>query len=225
MNMRGITRRSVIGMGLCAGAGIVAAGWATAAEEEDVSAGEDLMREHGALVRILLVYGECARRLRSGPQQDASALGQAAAIVRRFVEGYHEKIEEKYVFPRFEKSRELGELVHVLKAQHYTGRNVTRRIEELAASGFSGGQREEAAALAESFSRMYYPHLAREDTVLFPAYRASMSRKQYSRMGDRFEDMERGMLGNEGFEHTLTEIESLEKNLGIFDLSRFTPAT
>src|SRR5436190_7019562 len=47
-------------------AGLVLAPWPVSAkkpEEEDVTPGEDLMREHGVLNRVLLVYEECARRL------------------------------------------------------------------------------------------------------------------------------------------------------------------
>ena len=60
-------------------------------KEEGISPTEDLMREHGVLRRILLVYDEAGRRL---PADDAvvRVVGTAAAIVRRFVEGYHEKL-------------------------------------------------------------------------------------------------------------------------------------
>ena len=67
------------------------------------------MREHGVLRRILLVYDEAARRLVG---EDAVALGviaTAAGVVRRFVEGYHEKLEEEFVLPKLEKAGKLGD--------------------------------------------------------------------------------------------------------------------
>ena len=70
----------------------------------DVPPTEDLMREHGVLRRILLIYDEAARRLVT---TDAAAVGvvvSAANIVHRFVEGYHEKLEEQFVFPKMEKA-------------------------------------------------------------------------------------------------------------------------
>ena len=47
--------------------GISGAAWAAEKQpdDEDVSAIEDLMREHGVLRRILLIYEECVRRLRA----------------------------------------------------------------------------------------------------------------------------------------------------------------
>ena len=58
----------------------------------EVTAAEDLMREHGILRRALLVYRESAMRLR----QDAASvppevLEKAANLFRVFGEDYHEK--------------------------------------------------------------------------------------------------------------------------------------
>ena len=97
--------------------------------EEGVGAVEDLMREHGVLRRVLLVYGELERRLDAGAAFDAGALRETAAIVRTFVEDYHERQEEDFLFPRFERAGKLVELVRVLRAQHQAGRQVTERIQ------------------------------------------------------------------------------------------------
>jgi hypothetical protein len=45
--------------------------------------------------------------------------------VRKFVEDYHEKLEENSIFPEFEKAKKLTDLVNVLKEQHRSGRRVT----------------------------------------------------------------------------------------------------
>jgi len=231
MHKHWISRRSVLRLGLCAGAalplglaGFPPAQTRAAMKSDAVSANEDLMREHGALIRLLLVYREAATQLESGGGGRVKEVRAAAGIIRRFIEDYHEKIEEKFVFPRLEKSPDLAGLVRVLREQHEAGRRVTDRLLELAGAELSGGKRAEAGRLIDTFSRMYYPHLAREDTVLFPAYRASLSVKEYATMGARFEDLEHEILGQGGFENTLAGIETLERDLGIDDLTRFTPA-
>ena len=53
-----------------------------AEEEEEVSPTEDLMREHGLLNRILLIYEETGRRLRAKAEFDPQALSSAAGIIR-----------------------------------------------------------------------------------------------------------------------------------------------
>src|SRR4051812_27585828 len=109
MDSRAIDRRSLVLVGAISGLGALAsacgekpsarsAGDAKAddAKDEDVSPPEDLMREHGALNRILLVYEECVRRLEIAGPPPSDALTQAATIVRRFIEDYHEKLEEDF---------------------------------------------------------------------------------------------------------------------------------
>ena len=76
--------------------------------EEGVTATEDLMREHGVLERVLLIYEEGIRRLDAREELLPEPLSDAAWIVRRFVEDYHEKQEESDVFPRLEKAGTLA---------------------------------------------------------------------------------------------------------------------
>jgi hypothetical protein len=70
---------------------------------------------------------------------------------------------------------------------------------------------------------MYRPHEAREDTVLFPALRTILKPKQVEELGERMEEDEHKVLGDEGFEKSVAQVETIEKQLGIFDLAQFTP--
>ena len=101
-------------------------------DEEDVGAAEDLMREHGVLNRILLIYEEGLRRLRRKEDVTPDVFHKPALLVRKFVEDYHEKLEEKFIFPEFEKARKLVDLVKVLRQQHEAGRKVTDVVLRLA---------------------------------------------------------------------------------------------
>jgi hypothetical protein len=70
-------------------------------EGGEVTATEDLMREHGVLRRALLVYTAAANRLRANPASvPPDALQKTAKLFRTFGEDYHEKkLEEPYIFP------------------------------------------------------------------------------------------------------------------------------
>src|SRR5216117_2387379 len=94
-------------------------------QEAEVGPPEDLMREHGVLKRLLLIYGEALRRLDAKQDLPPEALADAAGIIRSFVENYHEKLEEDFLFPRFEKANQLVDLVKVLRERHQAGRRVT----------------------------------------------------------------------------------------------------
>ena len=65
--------------------------------EAQVTPGEDLMQEHGVLERLLLIYAEVARAIEAGEPVDLAATASAARIMRRFIEDYHERNEERFV--------------------------------------------------------------------------------------------------------------------------------
>ncbi len=190
------------------------------ASEAEVTPGEDLMQEHGVLERLLLIYDEGARRIEHSEPFELSVLTSAAGIIRRFVEDYHEKNEEQFVFPRLhEAGREIG-LVATLLRQHQRGREVTDDIVRKAGVGPS----PELVQALRAFARMYRPHAAREDTVLFPAFREVVGRSGYQELGEQFEENEHRLFGEHGFENTVAEVAKLEAALGIADLAKFTVA-
>jgi len=59
---------------------------------EEVSPTEDLMREHGVLNRILLIYDEIARRIVARKDYDPKVVTASADIISKFIEQYHEKL-------------------------------------------------------------------------------------------------------------------------------------
>jgi hemerythrin-like domain-containing protein len=221
--MQGLKRRACLVALPAAGFGL-AGGWAVGAEEEDVAPAEDLMREHGVLKRVLLVYGEVGERIAAKRAFPPEAVVKAAQIIRTFIEDYHEKLEEEHLFPRFRKQGKLVDLVDVLEAQHKAGRRVTQRILALVAAGLKGeAPKQELAEALRQFVRMYAPHEAREDTVLFPALHEIMSAHEYGALGEDFEKKEHQLFGKEGFEGMVDRIAAIEKELGIYDLRQFTP--
>jgi hemerythrin-like domain-containing protein len=194
-------------------------------EEEDVSPAEDLMREHGVLKRVLLVYREALRRLDSRSELPPEPIAQAARIIRTFIEDYHEKLEEDHLFPRFRKANRLVDLVEVLLAQHRAGRRLTDTTIRLATKqGLDGpDSRKQLGESLRLFVRMYEPHEAREDTVLFPALHRIVSGHEYDALGEDFEKKEHELFGEDGFEKMVDRVAGIERSLGIYELSQFTP--
>lgn len=194
-------------------------------EAEGVSPGEDLMREHGVLSRLLLIYEDILRKLKTNKTLPAEVLSSSAGIIRRFIEDYHEKLEEEHLFPRFEKAGKLVDLVKALREQHEAGRRLTDQIRGrfMAAVQEDPWERKELARSMLLFIKMYRPHKAREDTILFPAFHSIVSPAEYAKLGDEFEDREQALFGQGGFEKIVAEVAKLEKTLGIFELAQFTP--
>jgi hemerythrin-like domain-containing protein len=193
--------------------------------EAGVSPAEDLMREHGVLNRILLVYDACRDNLVRGEQFPLEALNSSAQIIRSFIEDYHEKLEEDFLFPRFEKANQLTDLVNVLRNQHNAGRKLTDQIIQSANMKdlSSADNTQKLIKLLTIFNTMYRPHEAREDTILFPALRKITSNNEYFALGEDFEEKEHELFGEDGFEKMVEKVAGIEKLLGIYDLSKFTP--
>jgi hemerythrin-like domain-containing protein len=187
-------------------------------DEAEVTPGEDLMQEHGLLERILLLYDEGARRMEAHRPVDLTVISNAATIVRRFVEDYHERLEEEFVFPPLRAAQREGALIDVLLRQHQRGRQATDLILQRAA-GVPG---PDLAQLLRAFTRMYRPHAAREETVLIPAFRQLVNARVYRELGDRFDVREREALGERGFENTVLEVARLEKAFGMDNLASYT---
>jgi hemerythrin-like domain-containing protein len=232
LNAKKSNRRDFIRTGVKAGivTGIAGMGFLSACHKEEegegqeVSPPEDLMQEHGLLNRVLLIYDTCRTNLLDKKGFDKKALLDSAGIIRTFVEDYHEKQEENYLFPRFEKAKQLTDLVATLREQHKAGRIITDNISQLAkASVFLESDTTKMIGFLESFNRMYRPHEAREDTILFPAFRKIVSRHEYDSLGEEFEKNEHRLFGESGFEGMVEKVAGIEKSLGIYELSQFTP--
>lgn len=218
------SRRALPGLVLAAGA-LALPGCSRGDSDggEDVSATEDLMREHGVLRRILVLYRESAARLRSSEKFDLAPLAQAADLFREFGEDYHErKLEEQHIFPAVQKlGGPAAALVPILLRQHDRGRQATAFIRAQSAG------RADAPRLAEvldGFVRMYEAHTAFEDTILFQAWKKSLSDKQMKAASDQFEDIEKAQFKGDGFDMAVDRVAAIEQALGLGDLDRYTEA-
>lgn len=190
----------------------------------EITPPEDLMREHGVLDRVLLVYEASMRRVSANEAFDPALVTRAADIIREFIHDYHEKSEEQHVFPRFRRAGQQVGLVDVLQEQHDAGRRVTATILQLAPdSRRDGDGRRRMVQAMQSFITMYRPHAAREDTELFPKLRDLVSSNEYDAIAEEMEQKEHQLFGDDGFETMVQRVAQLERGIGIDDLRQFTP--
>ena len=196
----------------------------TGKKDEDVTPPEDLMREHGVLDRVLLLYEAGIRKFTSNEDFDQNLISQSAEVIRDFINDYHEKSEEEHVFPRFKQAGKMTDLVDILLRQHEAGRKVTQTILRLAPSSRTNADdRKQLVGAMQSFITMYRPHAAREDTDLFPKLKDVVSSNEYDAMAEDFEKKEHELFGEDGFEKMAARVAGLEQKMGIHDLDQFTP--
>jgi hemerythrin-like domain-containing protein len=204
---------------------------ASSQEDEKIKSGEvtaieDLMREHGVLRRALLVYTAAAAKLRSSPSTVVpGALQKTATLFRAFGEEYHEKkLEETYIFPAVKRADSpAAGLPDILVVQHQRGREITDYMLAVTQGAKIGtGNAEPLAQMVDSFVLMYRHHAAREDTIVFPAWKQTLTAKQLNELGEQFEEIEHQQFGEDGFEDAVKQISDIEGSLGLADLAQFT---
>jgi hemerythrin-like domain-containing protein len=222
-------RRAVLlcGGGLVAGAAAASSGWALSAQPAPdpavIPPDDDLMREHGVLKRVLLCYQEMIARVQAGAPLDVRDVHDAALIIHDYIEGFHEGLEEGYVFPRLVNAGRMASTVTTLLVQHARGRVITQfLLRGTTARGVPGEAARLAAAML-AFDRMYEPHEAREDTVVFPAFRQIIPAAELTDLGQYFAELQQQQFGTDEFAAMVARVASIEQNLGIYDLAQFTP--
>ena len=200
--------------------------------EKEISPVEDLYQEHGLLNRLLLIYDEIVARIENKQIVNMKDVIMTAYIIRYFIEDYHEKNEETFIFPKLLKCHKYINMVKILISQHKLGRLYTDNILVLSDNLLNNKQPRYSphdysmkllslAYYIKSFTKMYRAHESREDTVIFRAFRSLVSPSEYAHIGEFFEKSEDKLLGKNGYDQTLQQVEIIEKNLGIYDLTHY----
>lgn len=215
LNRRDFIRDIAMGTAALSAGGFLLAGCKKGAEVE-VSPVEDLMGEHGVLERLLLIFDEASSRMEQGRALPSGVLKQTGSLMRSFIEDYHEKLEEDFLFPRFSSMNSQVDLVRVLGDQHRAG----KRVLDIVLSAQTPGRA--VAAKLRALTRMLRSHMGWEDTVLFPAFRTMVPSSEYHELGEQFEEKEHKLFGEHGFADTVNRVLAIEKSLGIHELARFT---
>ena len=132
------------------------------------------MREHGVLKRSCSSTEKRCGGSTPAKSWPPEACADSGRIIRSFIEDYHEKLEEDFLFPRFQKANKLVDLVEVLLRAAPGGTEADGH-DAASRDRFQPSEirrdRNSWRTPSGNFVRMYRPHEAREDTVLFPAFR------------------------------------------------------
>lgn len=193
----------------------------TRAEEayQGVGAIETIMRGHGLLLRTIIIYDLIGERLAKGEKADPSLILKTTEVIHTYLQNFHENMEERYIFKPMEDANSNTASIQELKIQHGTAYELTRRVTDLAKTGKLNS---ELQGYLVAFGKMYRYHSAWEDTVIFPAFDLLMSRKDLADLGRVLEQEEKKILGTSGFESFVKDIAAVERQLGIYEPSKWT---
>jgi hemerythrin-like domain-containing protein len=190
-----------------------------------VTPAENLMRGHGIVGDIVQIYEAVLYRLHTNTGMPDGVLYTTADIARTYLNKYHERLEDQFLFPRFRERGVLADLAQTLFAQHIAGRKLTISILRISETDFThdDAAKTQLERDIRLYEKMYGPHAARENTVFFPAMHEVFSCDEYERMAGAFLEMEDKLFGPNGFEHVVNKVTKIQKSLGLFELDKFTP--
>lgn len=194
-------------------------------EKHEASPMEDLMKEHGFVERILIMYQRMIDQAIRGQDVDVSIVNRSAQMIHDYINNHHERDEERYVFPKFREAGYIVDVVDTLKEQHDGSREIAKELIDLSARGVRIGMddRKRLMYLCGAFSYMYSAHIAHENTILFPVFYDIVSPDYLDDIREKMEEGEKKVLGETGFRGIVGRLSELEKKVGTHDLNQFTP--
>lgn len=193
-------------------------------EEEESSPIEDLMKEHGFIELILVMYQRMIDQAAMGQAVDISVIHRSAEMLKNIVSDHHEKDEELYIFPKFIEANYIVEIIDTLKEQHDRSRIIIKEMMDLSSRGrqIDYDARKRLINLCGAFVYMYLPHIAHEDTILYPTFYDIVSADYVQDIREKMEDEEERLLGETGFRGLIGRVSELEKIVGVHDIDQFT---
>lgn len=193
--------------------------------DPSTTAYEELMSEHSIFRRVLYVYTQAAQLCDTDPVRvPVGSLARAATLFRNVGEDFHENVlEEKHVFPAVTQlAPDVRAMPDILRAQHDAGRAITTYILQTCAKGrIPAASGKQFARTLRDFVWMYQNHAAREDTILFPAWKKMLG-NEYQDASREFERLTQQHWGPDGFKDAAQKLAAIEADFGMENLGTFT---
>jgi len=186
---------------------------------------EILSRQHGVIYRAAAILEEIKGGIDARMDLPPEITGGTVEILRLFMVGHHQQLEEKYIYPVFDAPGKMNGFIEVLRQQHAAGARLIEIMRGLSGEFLAKDleKRRTMGSMIHLFSRMYRAHAEREDTELLPLLRRMMPQKSYAELSAVLNRAETEFLGQNGFEETIHKLAGYENVLGIGDLASFTP--
>jgi len=158
-----------------------------------------LRKEHEAIVKMLEVTEEVARRLDVGEHVTAQTLADLLEFFRLFADKCHHGKEEDLLFPQLEKKGmpRAGGPLAVMLAEHEQGRALIRQMAQ-AADAYPRQPEKAGPAWAEAaraYASLLRAHIEKENHVLFVMAERMLTPSEQAELAEGFEKIEVEKMG------------------------------
>jgi len=180
---------------------------------------ENLKEEHQVILRMIKVLIVASDKLEKGEDVPPEVFKKAVDFIRTFADRCHHGKEQDTLFPLME---ERGILRHrgpiaVMLMEHEQGRQFVKGLAEALARYQSGDKTAKSAIVenARGYAELLDQHIYKEDNILYPMGDKVLSQSDNRELLEKFEKIEREIIGEGKHEYYLRMISELEKELGI----------
>jgi hemerythrin-like domain-containing protein len=158
-----------------------------------------LRGEHTAILRMLDLTEEVARRALAGATVSPETLGELLEFFKVFADRCHHGKEEQLLFPLLERKGlpRNGGPVGVMLYEHEGGRALVRDMTR-AAESFAAGDpaaAEEWGAAAVEYASLLRAHIAKENNILFVMAERMLTPEEQAELSSAFERVEEEQIG------------------------------
>jgi len=180
---------------------------------------ENLKEEHQVILRMIKVLTVASDKLDRGEDVSSEVFKKAVDFIRTFADRCHHGKEQDTLFPT------MGERgfpmksgpIAVMLMEHEQGRHFVRGLAEALAK-YEKGDKELKDAIvknARGYAELLNQHIYKENNILFPMGDKVLSQSDNNVLLEKFEKIEREIIGEGKHEYYLQMIDELEKELGI----------
>jgi len=180
---------------------------------------ENLKEEHQVILRMIKVLIVASDKLEKDEDVSLDVFKKAVDFIRTFADRCHHGKEQDTLFPALGEKGipKHGGPVAVMLMEHEQGRLYVRGLAEALAK-YEGGDKEAKNTIIENargYTELLDQHIYKEDNILYPMSDKVLSQYDNKELLEKFEKIEKEIIGEGKHEYYLHMIEELEKELGI----------
>jgi hemerythrin-like domain-containing protein len=180
---------------------------------------ENLKKEHQVIIRMITVLIVASDKLEKGQDVSPNVFENALDFIKTFADRCHHGKEEDALFLVFGERGipKHGGPIAVMLMEHEQGRLYVKGLTEALAKYKSGDKTAKSAIVenARGYADLLDRHIYKEDNILYPMGDKVLSESDNEKLLEKFEKIEKEIIGEGKHEYYLHMIEELEKELGI----------
>jgi len=184
-----------------------------------MSATQNLKEEHQVIMRMIKILNVASGKLERGEKVSPKVFERAIDFIQTFADRCHHGKEQDTLFPRLGERGipTQGGPIAVMLMEHDQGRRYVKGLAE-ALTRYEGSDQTAQTALiknARGYAELLDQHIYKEDNILYPMGDKVLSQVDNRELLEKFEKIEKEIIGEGKHEYYLHMIGELEKELGI----------